>query len=128
MIDVQDAVIGPSVYDVASLAQDARVSISPELEAELLDAYEMDRSAHDQGFDRRSFDEAYALAGAQRALKVLGIFARLSMRDDKHHYLQHLPRVRDYLNRNLSHPVLHPLKDWLENNLPKALIEAYHLT
>jgi tRNA threonylcarbamoyl adenosine modification protein YjeE len=130
MIDVQDAVIGPSAYDVASLAQDARVDISHEMEAALLDAYEGDRSAHDTmagSFDRVSFDEAYALAASQRALKVLGIFARLSMRDDKHHYLHHLPRVRDYLNRNMSHPVLGPLHDWLLNNLPKALPQGIGL-
>ena len=44
--------------------------------------------------------------GAQRATKVLGIFARLDKRDGKPQYLKHLPRIETYLSRNLAHPAL----------------------
>ena len=58
----------------------------------------------DASFDPRAFHRAYALLGAQRSTKILGIFARLALRDGKPDYLRHLPRVRAYLERDLSHP------------------------
>ena len=64
----------------------------------------------DPHFDRADFDVAYAILGAQRATKILGIFARLSKRDGKHGYLRHIPRVSRYLERNLAHPRLAELK------------------
>ena len=60
---------------------------------------------------------AYAILGAQRATKILGIFARLSMRDGKHGYLRHIPRVSRYLERNLAHPRLAKLKSWFDRHL-----------
>jgi len=104
LIDVQDAVWGPGAYDVASLALDARVTISEELERSMVEAYCSARRS--PGFDRRSFEEAYAITAAQRNTKLLGIFVRLCQRDGKPVYLRHLPRIRAYLNRALSHPAL----------------------
>ncbi len=57
-------------------------------------------------FDVSAFARAYAIMGAQRATKILGIFARLDRRDGKPHYLKHLPRIEAYLIRNLAHPAL----------------------
>jgi aminoglycoside/choline kinase family phosphotransferase len=57
--------------------------------------------------------------GAQRATKILGIFARLDKRDHKSAYLGHLPRVEKYLAKNMSHPVLAELKLWYETYLPR---------
>jgi N-acetylmuramate 1-kinase len=57
--------------------------------------------------------------GAQRATKILGIFARLDERDHKPQYLAHMPRVEDYLGRNLRHPALAELKQWYEEHLPR---------
>ena len=59
--------------------------------------------------------------GAQRATKILGIFARLDKRDGKPEYLRHLPRIERYLTRNLAHPLLRPLALWYQNHLPRAL-------
>lgn len=105
IIDFQDALHGPSAYDVASLAQDARVTISPELEASIVAAYKAARRISD-GFDERGFDQAYAIMAAQRNSKILGIFVRLNKRDGKPQYLRHLPRIRDYVARVLPHPAL----------------------
>ena len=55
---------------------------------------------------------------AQRATKILGIFARLNKRDGKPHYLRHQPRVWGYLNRALAHPALAQLQDWYVANVP----------
>ena len=55
---------------------------------------------------------------AQRATKILGIFARLDRRDGKPHYLAHLPRIRTYLARNLAHPALERLASWFGYHMP----------
>ncbi|MGX5829639.1 tRNA (adenosine(37)-N6)-threonylcarbamoyltransferase complex ATPase subunit type 1 TsaE [Mesorhizobium sp. 43Arga] len=113
IVDFQDALIGPSAYDVASLAMDARVTISPEIEKKTLDAYVAARHAAG-AFDEASFLEAYAIMAAQRNSKILGIFVRLEKRDGKPYYLKHLPRIRDYLRRALSHPALASLRNFYE--------------
>ena len=121
IIDFQDAVMGPPAYDVASLLQDARVDVSDELELHLLSHYVQQRAQSDTGFDAASFAQAYAIMGAQRTTKILGIFARLDKRDGKPQYLANLPRVARYLNKNLAHPSLAPLKQWFAVNLPVVL-------
>ncbi|UIJ71676.1 tRNA (adenosine(37)-N6)-threonylcarbamoyltransferase complex ATPase subunit type 1 TsaE [Aurantimonas sp. HBX-1] len=110
LIDFQDAVIGPSAYDVAALAQDARVDVPEALEMRLREAYVARRREGDPGFDADGFERAYAIMAAQRASKVLGIFVRLLERDGKPQYLRHIPRIKTYLGRTLGHPSLAALK------------------
>lgn len=118
IIDFQDCVLGHPAYDVAALLQDARVTISDELELKLLSHYAYARRLSDPDFDIAGFARAYAILGAQRATKILGIFVRLDKRDGKPHYLTHLPRIEAYLRKDLSHPVLAGLKVWYQENLP----------
>ena len=113
--------LGPPAYDVASLLQDARVDVPEDLEMRLAALYMRRRTAADPAFDAASFAAAYAAMGAQRATKILGIFARLDKRDGKPEYLRHLPRIERYLDRNLAHPLLRPLALWYQNHLPRAL-------
>jgi len=75
----------------------------------------------DSTFDADEFRFCYAALGAQRNTKILGIFARLAMRDGKRQYLAHLPRIWGYLERNLKHEGLQPLAAWYERNLPPKL-------
>jgi N-acetylmuramate 1-kinase len=119
IIDFQDCVLGHPAYDVVALLQDARVTVSDELELKLLSHYARARRLADPAFDMAGFARAYAILGAQRATKILGIFARLDKRDRKPHYLAHLPRVEAYLRKGLSHPALAGLKVWYEANLPR---------
>jgi tRNA threonylcarbamoyl adenosine modification protein YjeE len=121
LLDFQDCVLGPAAYDVVSLAQDARVDISDELELKLLSGYALARKRAFPEFDMATFAASYALMGAQRASKIIGIFARLDRRDNKPAYLAHLPRVVSYLQKNLRHPALAELKFWFEQNLPQLL-------
>jgi N-acetylmuramate 1-kinase len=121
LIDFQDAVLGSPAYDVASLLQDARVTVPPDLELKLIGLYARERKMADPGFDVAAFARAYAIMGAQRATKILGIFARLDLRDGKPHYLKHLPRIEAYLVRNLAHPALAKLKVWYEKHLPRLI-------
>jgi N-acetylmuramate 1-kinase len=121
LLDFQDCVIGHPAYDVASLLQDARVTIPDELELRLLSIYASLRRRADSRFDMAQFARAYAILGAQRATKILGIFARLEKRDRKPQYLAHLPRVQAYLGKGLAHPVLSEVRVWYETHLPQAL-------
>lgn len=115
LIDHQDAMIGPTAYDVVSLATDVRVDMPADLAAAIADRYAAVR-AEDGAFDRAAFDEAFALVSAQRNSKILGGFARSARRDGKPAYLAHLPRVRRLVAAALRHPVLQSLKLWYERH------------
>jgi tRNA threonylcarbamoyl adenosine modification protein YjeE len=118
ILDYQDCVMGHPAYDVASLLQDARVTVSDTLEMRLLGQYLRQRREADPSFDFETFARAYAIMGAQRATKVLGIFARLDKRDGKPAYLAHLPRVKHYLSKNLAQPALAGVRAWCEAYVP----------
>jgi N-acetylmuramate 1-kinase len=124
LIDTQDAVIGHPAYDLVSILQDARVDVAAETAGELLDLYCAARAQAAPGFDEPAFRTAYAVLGVQRAAKILGIFSRLSLRDTKHGYLRHLPRVRRQLDRGLQHPALEDLRAWFERHLPRPPVNG----
>ena len=121
LIDFQDAVLGPPAYDVASLLQDARQEVPGDLELRLLAHYARRRASTDPGFDSSGFASAYAVMGAQRATKILGLFTRLDRCDGKPQYLRLLPRIERTLARNLAHPALDSLRQWFVTHLPRAL-------
>jgi N-acetylmuramate 1-kinase len=112
LIDFQDAMIGPTAYDVASLVQDARVTIPPALGEDLLQHYLSLRHQHGE-FDEAGFRQAFAIMAAQRNCKLAGLWVRLKQRDGKPGYMKHMPRTLAYLASALHHPVLAPLHDWM---------------
>jgi len=112
VIDFQDTLFGHAAYDVASLAQDARVALSPGQEAALKARYIDGRKAADPAFDVVAFETAYAVFGAQRASKILGAFSRLASIGGKPGYLRHIGRAEEVLKLNLAHPVLSALRLW----------------
>jgi len=124
LIDYQDAMLGPSAYDVASLLQDARVDIPETMEVAQLAQYVRKRREKEPNFDPSDFIRLYATVAAQRASKILGIFSRLDRRDGKPQYLRHIPRVWDYLQRSLAHPSLAVLKDWYAAHVPPPEVPA----
>ena len=104
-IDFQDALWGHPAYDsVLAPAGDARLEVPAESERALFERYCNGAAKAHPSFGRGAFAKAYAILGAQRNTKIAGIFARLSLRDGKHGYLAHLPRIARYLFRNLAHP------------------------
>ena len=121
VIDFQDTVMGHPAYDVASLLQDARVTIPETVELRLLGAYAQHRRSENALFDMPTFAENYSILGAQRATKILGIFARLDKRDRKPQYLKLLPRIEAYLAKGLAHPALTELRGWYRAHLPGVL-------
>lgn len=112
LIDFQDALVGHPAYDLVSLLQDARRDVSPQLEQAMLDYYQQ---AAKPG---PNFAADYALLGAQRNTKIVGIFARLWVRDGKPRYLGMIPRVWEALERDLAHPALAPVAAWFDANIP----------
>ncbi len=116
LLDFQDATIGHKAYDLVSLLQDARRDVSPDLEQEILDDY-----IKATGTDGQKFRLAYAILGVQRNAKIIGIFTRLCMRDGKAAYLDKIPRVWALLARNFVHPVLSPVKVWMDDHIPSEI-------
>ena len=114
LLDFQDALAGHPAYDLVSLLQDARRDVSEALEEAMLERY----AAAANVSDPERFRAHYEILGAQRNTKILGIFTRLWKRDGKPHYLPLQPRVWAYLERNLSHPALAPVRDWFDSNVP----------
>jgi len=117
LIDFQDALVGHRAYDLVSLLQDARRDVPEALERAMLDHY---AAQADTGPD---FEADYARLGAQRNAKIVGIFARLWKRDGKPRYLAFIPRVWDYLERDLAHPALAPVARWFDANIPPDVRE-----
>lgn len=118
LLDFQDALVGHPAYDLVSLLQDARREVSPELEQRMLNYY-CERCG--EGED---FLADYAVLGAQRNAKIVGIFVRLWKRDGKPRYLDYIPRVWALMERDLAHPALAPVAEWFDANIPAELRAA----
>jgi hypothetical protein len=119
VIDFQDAMRGSRAYDLVSLLEDARLDVPLALEDGLLAHYCSRAQKELPDFEREEFLAAYAILGAQRNTKILGIFARLARRDHKPGYLRHMPRLWGYLDRALRHEALGELKGWYETAFPR---------
>ena len=120
LLDFQDARTGPSAYDLVSLLQDARRDLGADLERAMLARY-LNASPD---LDENLFRAAYAILGAQRAVRIIGVFRRLARRDGKPAYLAHLPRVWRHLDANLAHPALAPVRAWFERWVPPQVRSA----
>ncbi|MHA1529601.1 MAG: aminoglycoside phosphotransferase family protein [Alphaproteobacteria bacterium] len=114
LLDYQDALAGHAAYDLMSLLEDARRDTPAELRAAMIGRYLGRRP--ELGAD--AFRAAISALGAQRNLKIVGIFARLAIRDGKPRYLDLIPRVWGHLIRDLGHPALAPLARWVARHLP----------
>jgi aminoglycoside/choline kinase family phosphotransferase len=114
LLDYQDALAGHAAYDLVSLLEDARRDTSDDLREAMTARYLAARPS----INRDEFLAAYSALGAQRNLKIVGIFARLAVRDAKPRYLDLIPRVWAHLKRDLSHPSLAPLAEWIWRHVP----------
>ena len=117
LLDFQDARAGPAAYDLVSLLQDARRDLGGGLEAAMVTRY-LNASPD---LDEAAFRAAYAILGAQRAVRIIGVFHRLAKRDSKPAYLAHLPRLWRHLDADLVHPSLAPVRAWFERWVPPGL-------
>lgn len=117
ILDFQDAVYGPITYDLVSLYRDAYIGWDEQHQLDWVIRYwEKARKAGlPVDTDFGSFYRDFELMGAQRQLKVLGIFARLFHRDGKSGYLKDMPLVMSYLRGACSrYAALAPLLKLLD--------------
>lgn len=120
LLDFQDALFGSPAYDLVSLLQDSRRDLPDGLEEIMIKRF----LEHSKIRDHDAFMASYAIMGAQRAAKVLGIFVRLARRDGKEKYLQYLPITARNMVRSLSHPILKTLQKWMQNHIPAIFTEG----
>lgn len=113
VLDFQDAFAGHPAYDLVSLLQDARRDVPRPVEAMIVARF-LDAN----GYEHERFSAAYALLGAQRNLRILGVFARLALSAGKPQYLRLIPRVWGYVRRNLAHPELAALARLVGESFP----------
>lgn len=117
LLDFQLAQMGQPGYDLVSLLQDARRDVPLDLEAEMIARFS-------NGLNQTDFGASYAVLGAQRALRILGIFARLCLVAGKPGYVALIPRVWGQLQRNLAHPALATLAQVCAEWLPEPDSQA----
>jgi aminoglycoside/choline kinase family phosphotransferase len=117
LIDFQDALKAHRVWDLSMLLHDARRDVSPEREAAALNRY---LAAH-PNLDRAQFLTDYHALGALNVARIIGIFARLVVRDGKPRYEAMLPRLWRYLDSCLADPALGELKAWFDRHVPASV-------
>ncbi|MGJ8564518.1 MAG: phosphotransferase [Alphaproteobacteria bacterium] len=120
LIDFQDGLFAHPAYDLVSLLEDARRDVTPALREEMIKRFcEKSAITYDA-----AFKTAYAVMGAQRNAKILGIFVRLAKRDGKPHYRDLIPRVAKLFTADLDDPQLTALKQWVETHVPDVLVKT----
>lgn len=122
LLDFQDAMVGHPAYDLVSILQDARRDVSEDAETEMKHHF-----LRQNPQNRDDFEAAYAIMGAQRNLRILGVFARLCMRDGKAHYVDLIPRVWAHVETNISHPALAETASLLRETLPEPTPDVLNL-
>ena len=97
LLDFQDGALGHWSYDLVSLLEDARRDVSLSLRQKLIHAYHELTNETEE-----AIVHAMAISGIQRNLRIMGVFARLSIRDAKPHYVDLIPRVWGYLTKDIE--------------------------
>ncbi len=116
VIDFQDAVVGPCTYDLVSLLRDCYVRWPESVVKGRVSGFLRRATAAGslpQGITGEQYQRWFDLMGLQRHIKVLGVFARLSLRDGKSTYLGDLPLVIRYsLEVAQGYPETRPYYEW----------------
>lgn len=134
VIDFQDAVIGPITYDPVSLLKDCYIAWPRERQLMWLSQYQQSLTASGliAPVSTATFVQWFDLMGLQRHVKVLGVFARLSLRDNKHGYLDDLPLVLHYTREALAlyrHqiPQIAAFEAWFDEELmPRIVLQPWY--
>lgn len=119
LIDFQDAVLGWGEWDMSMLLHDARRDVSPAAREAAIGAY-----LEGTGITREAFDQRLSVLGAMNTMRIMGIFARLVVRDSKPKYDTFQPRLRGLLHETLSHPSLAEAHDFVKAAAPHLLVPA----
>jgi aminoglycoside/choline kinase family phosphotransferase len=122
LLDFQDAMRGHAAYDLVSILQDARRDVPPEIEVAMIARYLAQNPQ-----DEDQFRAAYAILGVQRNLRIVGIFAKLCLDLGKPRYIDLIPRVWEFVERNLAHPALALLAPHIRSTIPAPTPERLAL-
>jgi aminoglycoside/choline kinase family phosphotransferase len=114
LLDYQDAVTAHPAYDLVSLLEDARRNVPTIIQESMIKRYVTATQDDEEGFRI-----AYHAQGAQRNLRILGVFARLCLVAGKADYIDLIPRVWAHLMNDLSHPALSTLRECVLQSLPE---------
>jgi len=113
LIDSQDAVIGNSAYDLASLIDDVRLKTSNSLKEEMFNHF----TKKNFNRDLKKFENDFLILSVLRNFKILGIFSRLAKRDNKNRYLKYIPYTWSLIKlRTKNGKVFDELRLILNNN------------
>ena len=98
VIDSQDALIGNQAYDLASLIDDVRVKTTKSFKDKLYKFY----LSKNKKLDKVKFKNDFEILSILRNLKIIGIFTRLALRDDKKKYLKFIPYAWALINLRIN--------------------------
>ena len=119
VIDSQDALFGNKAYDLASLIDDVRLKTSNELKNLVYKYY---FSLNKNKFDKNFFKNDFEILSVLRNLKIIGIFARLAIRDKKRQYLKLIPYAWNLIEFRLKNNfIFNDLKNFLDINFSKKI-------
>jgi aminoglycoside/choline kinase family phosphotransferase len=116
IIDSQDAIIGNPLYDVASLIDDVRIKLPQDLQNNLFNFYYKNSKYKKVKIEKLKND--FDILSVQRNLKILGIFVRLSKRDNKLNYLKYLPYTWLLIEKRMKNPIFNKLNILFKKHLP----------
>ena len=118
VIDSQDALIGNKAYDLASLIDDVRLRTSYQLKEKIFNYY----VKTNKKIEFKKFEKDFEILSILRNLKIIGIFMRLAVRDNKKKYLKLIPYAWELINHRIKEQnELNNLKLLLKNNFPKFI-------
>lgn len=129
VIDFQDAIVGPVAYDVVSLLKDVYV-VWPRDQQLMWLKYYWERLVDDGRLQEDSWSQFirwYDLVGLQRHVKILGVFSRLWLRDDKPAYMHDIQVVIAYIQEACqlyrdAYPAIGAFWDWFEQEVMPAVL------
>jgi aminoglycoside/choline kinase family phosphotransferase len=108
IIDHQDAILAPKVYDVISILEDARRVVDKQVAKDCLYYFE-----NTLNMNKKDFSILYSFYSCQRNMRILGVFAKKASFDKSSPYLKYVQTVVSYLTNSLSHPYMINVKKWI---------------
>jgi aminoglycoside/choline kinase family phosphotransferase len=121
VIDYQDARIGAITYDLVSLLKDVYIKCNREKTLELVLEFKELKGGILKDVSDEQFIRWFDFMGIQRHIKILGIFARLKIRDNKPAYIEDIPLTLEYIREVIDiYDELRPLEVILDKVLEKA--------
>ncbi len=109
VIDFQDALWIEQPYDLVNLLEDARVSVDSKIKEEMKAIY-----CHDMNEEEKeAFEQWYAILSFFFHAKVIGQFTKYNIERGLSDYICHIPRLQKYILNDIEHPIMKPMKDFL---------------